>query len=443
MGRFGVRRFKAAAPGDDQTSGESGFTLIEMLIAMMLFAIVSTPLLGVLMASASTQRLARERTLAQEAAMAQIESIRALPYASVGTVNGNPAGLVVATRALVLTGLTATMTTRVSFVNDPSPTSYVTEADYKKVVVTVVRTRDSRQLTQEATYVSPPGRDPYGGINGTIIRAQVVDYALNTALSTATVSLATGPSAPRSDFTDPAGSVTFAGLTANQTTGPQAYYDVTASLSGYATLKDDVSPASAAHVQLAPGQTFGTVLRMYRPATIYLVVNAPTGGLYPGTATVTVSSPRGAQAFPVTGGTATVNQINGEPVVPGLRYTVSAQTAVGNFAPALGSTVPNSYPNDLTSTFTLQLSAPAATQTVNVKVQTVAGVAVKSANVELSGGPLPVDIAGVTDASGNVTFAVPAGAAYTVVAKGTSGEGTGTWTGSVTTSPTAITVKVA
>jgi type II secretory pathway pseudopilin PulG len=446
-----VRQFKNRTLSDDHLTGggsaavhnEDGFTVVEMMLAMMLFLIVSAPLAGVLTASAASQKLSRERTLAQQTAMAQIESIRALPYASVGTVNGNPPGTVVANRAVNVTGLSANVVTQIQYVNDPTPTSYITQADYKRVTVTVTRVSDSKQLTKEVTYVAPPGSSPYGGVNATIIKATVVDYALNTPIPNATVNLATGPSAPRGDVTDSAGSVVFPALTANPTSGAQAYYDISAVAPGYTTLKDDVSPAAAAHAQLAPGQTFNTVLRVYRPATINVLVNtAAGGGPYTGTATVTIGSPRTTQSFTVTGGSLSVTALNGEPIVPGLPYTVSAQTTAGNYAPAVTATVPNAYPTDLTSTFTLMLSATTyTTSTLTVKVQTSSGAAVKGARVEVSGGPVPTYISAFADAMGSLTVAVPPGSGYTVNVKGVSGEGAGTWTGSVTTS-TTTTIKV-
>jgi hypothetical protein len=350
---------------------------------------------------------------------------------------------VVAARIVNVTGLSANVVTQIQFVNDPTPTSYVTQADYKRVTVSVSRTSDGKQLTKEVTYVAPPGSSPYGGVNATIIKTTVVDYMLNTPVANASVSLATGPSAPRGDVTDSSGNVIFPALTANPTSGAQAYYDISTTVPGYTTLKDDLSPAAAAHAQLAPGQTFNTVLRVYKPATINVLVNtAAGGGPYTGTATVTIGSPRTTQSFTVTGGSLSVNALNGEPLVPGLAYTVSAQTAAGNYAAALTATVPNAYPTDLTSTFTLTLSAATyTTSSLTVKVQTAAGAPVKGARVEVSGGPVPTYVSGFADATGSITVAVPPGSGYNVNAKGVAGEGAGTWTGSVTTS-TTTTIKV-
>ncbi len=59
-------------------------------MADTLFLIISAPLVGVLLASITQQKLAHERTLAAQTAQSAIETIRALPYNAVGTQNGQP-----------------------------------------------------------------------------------------------------------------------------------------------------------------------------------------------------------------------------------------------------------------------------------------------------------------------------------------------------------------
>jgi hypothetical protein len=408
---------------------------------MTVFLVISSPLMAVVMASAATQRVARERTLAQQQAMAQIEQIRALPYDSVGTTNGNPPGLVSPTRSFVAGGLVANVTTQVSYVADRVPTAYDTGADYKKVVVSVVRNRDSRVLTREVTYVAPPGSAQYSGMTNAIVRATVIDLALATPLVNAQVTLGTGPSATRNDLTDASGMAVFPALTPNPTTGTQAYYDLSVTAAGYTTLRDDLSPSTAAHAQIAPGQTFSTSIRVYKPATINVALNGPTGAPYTGPATITIGSPRAVQTFSITGGSLTVTQLGGEPVVPSLRYTVSASTSTGNFSAPVSATVPNAYPTDLTSSFPLALGSTAyTTRSVTWHIVNASGAAVPNARVEVTGGPFPVYLGGTTDSVGNVTVAIPLGSGYTVSA---SAPGvTGTWTGSITSSTPTTTVTV-
>ncbi len=271
--RYGPHRVVALA-----LKRQDGFSLIEATVALTLFLILATALSGLLSSSVAAQRVARERTIAKQQVLAEIETIRRLPYDNVGIVAGNPPGVIVASKPISLTGLQATMATQVQYVSDPTPTSYATSANYKKVTVTVTRTKDSKQLMRSVTYIAPAARAPYGGINNAIINAEVVDFALNTPIIGAAVGLATGPSAPRNDVTDETGTASFPALTPNPTSGSTAYYDISAGATGYTTLSDDLSPGAAAHVQLAPGQTFNTAIRLYLPARILVTVPGWTSG---------------------------------------------------------------------------------------------------------------------------------------------------------------------
>ncbi|MCC6223488.1 MAG: carboxypeptidase regulatory-like domain-containing protein [Thermoleophilia bacterium] len=408
-----TRRIASSCPGRRRVlAGEAGITLVEMLIASALLLVIATALGTVLTSSIASHRLSREKTIADEVALQEIESIRRLPYDSVGVVSGNPPGTVTPVKTVSVRGLDASVSIQITYVNDPTPTSYATAANYKRVVVTVTRTRDGKQLARQATYVAPPARAPYGGINYAIVNAQVVDAGSSTPVAGVTVLLGTGPSAPRSDVTGETGIVTFAALTANPESGPDAYYDLTLNPpTGYVVLAEDVPPGGAAHTQLAPGQTFDTALRIYRPATIEVDLRGSDGSTYAGAASVTISSARGSETFEYGGGPLTVTEVAGEPVVPGLDYTVSAVGEGGVEAEALTKYVPDDYPTDLSSSFTLTFP-PVGAVVVSVGW---AGSPVPGATVTVEGGS--VSLTGTTDGAGMVTFPnVPAGTGYLVTA---------------------------
>ncbi len=215
------------------------------------------------------------------------------------------------------------------------------------------------------------------------------------------MSLTTGPSANRSDVTDATGSVSFAALTPNPTSGPQAYYDLAASLSGgYQTLAEDVSPNAPAHVQLAPSQTFNTTLRIFKPATINIVTKDAGGAPYTGPVDVTVYSAFRSTTTPftVTGGSKTITTLGSEVVLPGVNYTVIGKTTTGLCADPAPAYVPDSYPTVLSTTFTLTLTpCPAGTLAVNVQ-QLSAPAA--NATVNVTGGPNNMSLSGTTDSAG-------------------------------------------
>lgn len=430
-----------------RATAEEGFGLIEMVMATTLFLCVSAPLVGVLLASVAQQKLSRERTLATQAAQTAIESIRALPYNSVGTQSGNPAGTVASTQQASqfgIFGLDATVTTRISFMDDAPSTSYRTRADYKRVVVTVTRNGDSRRLTQDVTYVAPPGGGTYAGQNEGIVLTQLIDVALNTPVVGASVTLSGGPTTARTDTTDTSGSVVFPALL--PTNASLNHYDVTAALGGYATMREDTPPGSAARTTIVGGQTFQTIIRLYKPSTIYVVPRNADGTAYTGQATVTISSSRGTQSFSFSGGQLTLappQTLAGEPIVPNVQYTVRVLAANGATTTATTQPVPTAYPTDLTKTFIATLGAPAVMQALTVRVVNAAGTRVSGATVNASGGPgSNVLLTGTSDATGTIVFNVPTNSSPGYTTTATSGALTGSATGAVTTATTrTVTIR--
>jgi Tfp pilus assembly protein PilV len=419
--------------------------MIETVMAMTMFAVISAPLVGVLLASIAQQGSSKERTLAAQTAQSAIESVRALPYDSVGVANGNPAGTIapaMPASQLGIQGLDATVTTKISYMDDAPVTSYRTRADYKKVVVTVVRNTDARQLAQDVTYVAPPGAGAYAGQSQGIVLAQIIDYVLNTPLVNATVTVSGGPSPARSDLTDAAGSSVFPALLPTNVT--LNHYDVTTAATGYVTLRDDLPPTTASRTSLVAGQTFNTVIRMYKPATINVVAKNPDGSLYTGTASATIGSSRGTQTFSFTGGQLTVQTLAGEAVVPNVQYTARILASNGQYSTATTALVPNAYPTDLTKTFTLTLSGTTAVMpTLTVKVVNASGVVQANAAVTVSGGPgSNILLTGTTNASGLAVFNVPSNSTPGYTTAATLGALTGTATGAVTATTTrTVTIR--
>ncbi len=400
--------------------GEGGFTLIEAVFAMVLFAGLAAAMAGLLTSAISANKLSRQRTIADQAAMEQIESIRRLDYEDVGIVLGNPPGTVPPTTAVNVTGLDATITVQIRYVDDPTPTSYETTANYKRVVVSVRRDSDNKLLAREVTYVAPTSRTPFGGVNLAIVQPLVIDYGLNVPVENATVDLLTGPSAPRSDLTDVNGKVSFQKLTPNATANcPSDCYDLVASLSGYVMLD------SPQRVNVGPGQTATPTLQIYRPGTINLDLRNGAGGQFTGTTFVKLTSARNGatQTFSVTGGTAAITAVAGEPIVPSVQYTAEAwTTGTPLCASPVTQYVPDDYPDVLSSTFTLTMgNCPSGT--VAVTVNWPASIPAAGATVILSGGPYSLNpVTGTTNLTGQVTFSnVPSGAApYTVQASHSS-----------------------
>ena len=261
--------------------------LVEVVIALSAVRGRSaTSLISLLTLGHRSDGLARHRTVAQQAALSQIEAIRddglhgrsgsstATRGAAWGSPRRPPPARTARTRpsrrASTTAGCSRLSRPHVSYVNDPGPLSYTSYANYKKVVVTVTRTSDSSLLANAVTYVAPPVQGVRSRTRS--VKASVVDYGNSTAGRERAGRARDRPERTRERHTDASGGDrTSPASRPNPTSGGQAYYDLSLTPpTGYVTLYDTVSPAAPAHVQLAPGQTWPTALYVYKPATIYV-----------------------------------------------------------------------------------------------------------------------------------------------------------------------------
>lgn len=458
------RRIGRSATPRSFLRDEGGFTLLELLYTMAILAILVVPISGLLLTSLHTSGQARERSAADALAQAQVESVRALPYTQVGVSGGNPSGALARRAAKTLpSGEAVNVAVSVGFVNDPVPTAYVTDADYKRIVVTVTRASDGVQLAQKTTYVSAGSAPPFSGTTWVQIRRQVVDAVTTRPLPGATVALSGGPSGTtRSDTTDGAGGVLFPALDSSSANPPPAYLLAT-TLTGYAVFPDDLPPSLPESIPASPGLVSSGTIRMYLPVSLTVSVLASTGAPYTGGATVSVDSSRcGVATVSIPAGQSSTTVTSCQytsgktvPLVPTVLgqvpsfdgYAASAWTAAGLWGGSAPVTVPAAYPTNLAQSVAVTLSAaPYATKQVKVTV-TRGGRADTNARVEISGGPAGVHLFATTDATGAATLAVPVTAAastYTAAAND-MGAASGTATFSASTgssSPIPVTMAI-
>ena len=425
-------------------SGDAGLSLVEVVAAMAVFAIVSTALAGVLTASIAARSFALDRTKAEQIANKQIEWIRSLDYLQVGlTATGQVRGEIDrAGNQASHNGPTVpagySVVIRVSWVDDPTPTSYSHYASYKNVLVTVSRAGDSKELTHQSTQVGPRTGAAFGGINSGAIEALVVDYYSGGVgpMPNVNVTLGTGPSAPLDEDTNANGAVRFRGLASTPASGPTAFYDLdVAASSGWVLV---VNPL-ASHLTLAPGETAGPkTLYVYKPLTLTIPLFNADGTPFTGTATIKVSNTRGSRTVTYSGTPLTVTSIVNtstglsEPLVPE-PYTVTVLS--GLVADSLTVPVPLNYPSDLI------VDASITAKVVGVLTTTVTwgGQPVSGATVTLTGGPQSISLSAVTNSSGVASFPdVPAGSGYSLSAtrSGESGTGSATVVANTTTNVT-------
>jgi type II secretory pathway pseudopilin PulG len=441
------RRSTESDPRASRRADEGGFGLVELVVSISVLALVTLTFAGGMAAALRAYTVSRAETIASQVATEHVESIRRMAYDEVGIPSGNPPGTIVATQSRTIDGYSFTVVTDVEYVNDAVPTAFVTEADYKRVKVTVTQVGKTKADASIETLVAPPAA---ASSTTALVRVNVVDFGDNTPIPGATVNLLTGPSAPRSDIAAANGRVTFPALTPNPTSGSTAYYDVNATAAGYTTLREDVSPATSAHAQLSASQTFSTSIRMYKPVSIVVNLLNVGGTAFAGAAVVTVHSSRGDESFAVSGGTATITQAAGELLVPGVSYTLSATASSGStfyLSPSVSSVVPASgtYPTSLSSTFNLTMTGyTSAPLTVNLRQNSgsgsgcaFTGTTTRNAalDVQITGGPQSISLT-VQTVNGTVNVLVPTGStAYTVTVP-PQGSYSGSGTKVVTTTST-------
>ncbi len=290
-----------------------------------------------------------------------------------------------------VTGLRYVLTTRIKYVADPIPASYIHSANYKQVRVIVSRA-DGKEMARTITYLSSSTRAYSGGLNNSLINVTAQDYWTHDLLGDAQINLTKTWNGAFSagDVTDSTvgtptfGQATFQGLEETPAGATPGYYDVAAALTGYTVLAEDrppsdpTDPASAGHLALARSGTTNTTIRLYHGCSITVRIidgNSPPSLYTAGEATVTISSPRGSEQFHTTNGiVGPVDTLFGEPVVPGADYQIDVATTspYDRHESATGLSVPAGYTTgDYTSSFDVTLPAyvppQVATVTVTVK----------------------------------------------------------------------------
>lgn len=181
-----------------------GMTLIDVVVGTALVLIVFIALLGLLRASLLIASSAKAKAGATAVATMQMEYLRSLPYDSVGTVGGIPAGSVSQTATTTLNGIPYTVRTLVEYVDDAKDGSGATDTngiptDYKRIKVATTYT--FRGTTRDVAIISnmaPPSIESTTG--GGTLRINVVN-AVGAGVSGASVRIENPSVVPSVDFT--------------------------------------------------------------------------------------------------------------------------------------------------------------------------------------------------------------------------------------------------
>ena len=381
-----------------------------MTVASTIFVIIAVAFATSLATGLRTYQAARARTLAQLLGTQQIEEARRIDYDDLGVILGNPPGLLEPMMTVDVDGYEFVVATSVGYVDDPLPNGFQTSANYKLVTVTVTSPTSGIEFAELVTKVAPPTQP---SLNKAVAEIQVVDDS-NQPIPGVIVDLDNGPSSNRLAVTDDDGWVVFPGLDPNPASGPQARYDVSVEVDGFVLHPDDAYKAS---LQLNPSQRLRTGIRMIRPVTASVSVVDAASVPFTANASVQISWDSGQQrsVVPVTAGAATISQVGGVGLAPNRDYTLSAYTSTGWFSAAVTALVPDAYPDDLDTAFTMQL-APYTVSNLQVRVRKSGTTTlIGGARVVIEGGPASVSLGGVTPTNANLVTSVPvSGASYTV-----------------------------
>jgi hypothetical protein len=212
-----------------------GMSLIDVVVGTSLLLVVFLALFTLLHASLQVSIVIKNQSTAGAIANSQMESIRSLPYNSVGTFAGIPAGLVAQNSTTTEDGVAYAVRTFIDYYDDPSDGVGVADTngittDYKRIKVTVSYPAGgtTKQITLVSSY-SPPGIETTLG-GGTL--QIVVVNALGQPVPGATVHItnsSTTPSVDLTTFSDATGVVFLPGAATS------TQYTVNVSKSGYST----------------------------------------------------------------------------------------------------------------------------------------------------------------------------------------------------------------
>ncbi len=196
-------------------------TLIDVVVGTALVVIIFLALFGILRVSIVLSTLVKNESTALSIADSQMEYIRSLPYTSVGTVGGIPAGPVAQDSTTIENGTPYDVRTLIEYNDDTQ--------DYKiiKVTVSYSGVGGEKQYSLVSNY-APIGLESAVGGALQIIVVNATGSPVPGA-SVEVVNASTTPTVNLTTFTNAEGIVDLPGAT------PSTGYEITVTKSGYST----------------------------------------------------------------------------------------------------------------------------------------------------------------------------------------------------------------
>jgi prepilin-type N-terminal cleavage/methylation domain-containing protein len=241
------------------TGEQSGFTLIETVIAMVVFVIALVAVTNLFLTDIQVLSLAKARSMGLEVANQQMEYLRDLPYNSVATQNGTiyPPVTISDNQTQTVGSYTFRIHTDIEYVDDPYDGNAAGTIpgkpvdlypyDYKKAEVTVYLNNSNTQVATLTTNIAAKAAETSS--NTGILSIKVLN-ADGQPVSNATVTITNPNESPAVNITtttDNNGLVTIPKLPPDN----NHEYHVTATQAGYSTDQTE-PPGSGSQVAVNP-----------------------------------------------------------------------------------------------------------------------------------------------------------------------------------------------
>jgi prepilin-type N-terminal cleavage/methylation domain-containing protein len=159
------------------TRKKQGFTLIEVIVGLAIFAILLTGVMGAYSALARSVKVAREKITLASLSASNMEIVRNLPYSQIGTVNGNPPGQLpdlANARTATIESTTYKIYYEVTYMDDPADGTILAGTDpapndYKQVKMFILN-NTTNIATSFVTNVSPKGLESLNNAGALLIK---------------------------------------------------------------------------------------------------------------------------------------------------------------------------------------------------------------------------------------------------------------------------------
>jgi hypothetical protein len=161
-----------------------GFTIIELVISVAVFVLITSAFLGSFLVLTRNVKAAREKIILSNLSTYYLEIVRNMPYSQIGTQHGNPSGSLPDCGGVLPNCPYATSQTiggtiykiyyKVIYIHDPADPAPISSPSYKQVKMSVLNTATS-QVTDFVTTVVPKGvitNPNTGALQVNVINAQ-------------------------------------------------------------------------------------------------------------------------------------------------------------------------------------------------------------------------------------------------------------------------------